>query len=314
MREYGAVSPRFWIGATGKKLRGQPEAQIIALYLMTSPASHMIGIYSLALPTLCHETGLTSEGACKGLARLESAGFAYYDADEELVWVPEMARFQIGASLSGSDNRIVGVTRELENHRKSRFFNAFLDKYGTQYSLKITREESNPSKPLASPSEAPPKPRTRQDQDQDQDQTEGGEPENAPAPPPLTLLPQEPLTPLLAYLAHEFAQAKANGKLEAAWAQAYPGVDLLDAAKKARAWELSNPTLIRPQKRRFLSNWFSREQERTGSKSTMALSAQHGRAGPVVAHQRGVIAPDSREAHIAEAQAIAAAKAARQNP
>jgi hypothetical protein len=89
--------------------------------------------------------------------------------------------------------------------------------------------------------------------------TDGAEPKTASAQPPLNL-PQEPLTPLLAYLAAEFEQAKAMPENEKAWAQAFPGVDLLAEAKKAKRWELDNPRLIKTQKRRFLGNWFARAQ------------------------------------------------------
>lgn len=45
MRDYGSVSPQFWIGKTGKALRGKPEAQLLALYLMTCPHANMIGVF-----------------------------------------------------------------------------------------------------------------------------------------------------------------------------------------------------------------------------------------------------------------------------
>jgi len=106
---------------------------------------------------------------------------------------------------------------------------------------------------------------------------EGGEPEKAPAaPPPLQLLPQEPLTPFLAYLAAEFPQAKAVPENEKAWAQAFPGVDLLAQARNARRWELDNPRQVRPSKRRFLGNWFARAQEQVSR-----ASPAPPRGGPV---------------------------------
>ena len=58
MRDYAIVSPRFWIGTTGRELRRLgPEVQVVALYLLTAPHSNMIGLYYLPIPTLCHETG-----------------------------------------------------------------------------------------------------------------------------------------------------------------------------------------------------------------------------------------------------------------
>lgn len=158
MRDYAQVSPRFWTGITGKALRGHQEAQIVAFYLMTCPGSHMIGMYPLALPTLCHETGLTIEGASKGLKRLIEGGFAHYDSAAEVVWVPEMARFQMGETLNvgkkGPDNRIAMTERELENYRHCSFFDSFIDKYEQPFKLKVARNKPRglqaPSKALGS--------------------------------------------------------------------------------------------------------------------------------------------------------------------
>ncbi|MFT3789627.1 MAG: hypothetical protein QM741_00825 [Rudaea sp.] len=61
MRDYGKVSPQFWIGKTGKRLRGNLEAQIVAMYLMTAPAASMTGVYYCPLVSIAHETGLDAE-------------------------------------------------------------------------------------------------------------------------------------------------------------------------------------------------------------------------------------------------------------
>lgn len=81
-------------------------------------------------------------------------GFCHYDEDEEIIFVPEMAKFQIGESLKPDDNRVKGIVRELEPYRKCRFFNDLMKRYEGVYHL-------NTVKPLPSPSEAPSKPSTR---------------------------------------------------------------------------------------------------------------------------------------------------------
>ncbi|MCJ2205071.1 hypothetical protein K9T61_05110 [Escherichia coli] len=44
MRDYAKVSPRFWLGETGRELRkAGAEAQVVAFYLMTSPHANMLG-------------------------------------------------------------------------------------------------------------------------------------------------------------------------------------------------------------------------------------------------------------------------------
>ncbi len=76
MRDYAKVSPRFWLGETGRELRkAGAEAQVVAFYLMTSPHANMLGLYYLPVLYLAHETGLGLEGASKGLKRAVEAGF-----------------------------------------------------------------------------------------------------------------------------------------------------------------------------------------------------------------------------------------------
>jgi hypothetical protein len=85
MRDYGKVSPHFWIGRTGKELRqAGPESQLVALYLLTSPHANMIGFIT-CLAFLSHETGLTIEGARKGLNSAIEAGLWKYDDHSEMV-------------------------------------------------------------------------------------------------------------------------------------------------------------------------------------------------------------------------------------
>ena len=43
---------------------------------------------------ISHETGMSLEGASKGLQRCIEAGFCAYDDEAEVVWVYEMARLR----------------------------------------------------------------------------------------------------------------------------------------------------------------------------------------------------------------------------
>ena len=113
MRDYGRVAPTFWMRGSGKKLRGNPRAQLVALYLFTSPASTMIGIYHLAIPTMAHETGLPLDDAKRALAEICAQGIAKYDPDAELVYLPEGAKYQIGEHLKPGDKRVRGIEAAL---------------------------------------------------------------------------------------------------------------------------------------------------------------------------------------------------------
>lgn len=172
MKNYGAVSPNFWTGETGKKIRKMGvEAQLVALYLLTNKHRNALGIYYLPKILISHETALTSKGASKGLQSLSEAGFCTYDPPSEVVWVFEMARFQIGESLSEKDNRVKWINEKYDNLPKNPFLKPFYNKYQDAFHLKNGRSYKGPSKPLESPSEPPSKPDTDSDTDTDKKNT-----------------------------------------------------------------------------------------------------------------------------------------------
>ena len=181
MRDYGKVSPKFWVGDTGKALRKQgAEAQLVALYLMTSPHANMLGLYYVPAMYIAHETGLGFEGASEGLRRCCEVGFCHYDEASEVVWVVEMAQYQIADKLSGNDKRIKGVQNEYDSIPGNPYLEPFFERYGQAFCMgncrKYDRPEQAPSKPLAS---------QEQEQEQEQEQKEekplSGKPDSAEA-------------------------------------------------------------------------------------------------------------------------------------
>lgn len=135
MRDFAKLAPTFWTRGSGKKLRGNPEAQVLAMYLVTCPSANMIGVYYVPFVTLAHETGLGELRAREALASLEAAGFAYYDEDAELAWVPNMAGYQIGEEMKPGDKRRSGVLAELSKLGEHRFIDAFYRVYGAAFGL-----------------------------------------------------------------------------------------------------------------------------------------------------------------------------------
>jgi hypothetical protein len=124
----------------------------------------MYGIYPLAVPTICHHTGMTAEAVHKCFEAFAKIKFAYYDVASETVFVVEMANYQIAESLVENDNRHIGLLKDLQWLSKLHFFELFYARYRVPYSL--------PDEGLGTPSEgaseglgrgfqAPPKPRTR---------------------------------------------------------------------------------------------------------------------------------------------------------
>lgn len=141
MRSYSTISPAFWTGETGKAIKDKgAEAQMLALYLMSSPHSNMIGMYFLPKLYICYETGLSDEGASKGLQDLFSVDFCDYDDEAEVIWVYEMAKYQVGQSLTTTDNRVKSVRKEYSNVPKCKFLSEFFKKYSEAFHLEVDRE------------------------------------------------------------------------------------------------------------------------------------------------------------------------------
>jgi hypothetical protein len=164
MRDYGVVSPKFWIGETGKALRGDSDAQLVALYLMTCPHANMIGVFHCPILYISHEVGIPFEGASKALARLSEGGFCTYDEASETVFVHRMAAFQVGESLKPDDNRVKSVTKEWLNISVPRLQAEFAAIYSIAFHLPASEKKTSPSK-------APSKPLRSQEQDKNKNKT-----------------------------------------------------------------------------------------------------------------------------------------------
>ncbi|HFG4486373.1 hypothetical protein [Acinetobacter baumannii] len=167
MRDYGKVSPHFWTGSTGKNLRQCPDSIVVAMYLMTSPHANMLGLYYMPLLYVAHETGLGMEGAIKGLKWACKAGFCSYDEVSEMVWVHEMARFQVAESLKATDNRCKGIQKDYDSLPSNPFLASFFDKYAEAFCMTNKREGRAVS---IAENEAPNKPLPSQEQEQEQEQ------------------------------------------------------------------------------------------------------------------------------------------------
>lgn len=164
MRDYGVVSPKFWIGETGKSLRGDTNSQLVALYLMTCPHANMIGVFHCPVLYISHETGIPFEGASKALARLSEGGFCTYDEPSETVFVHRMASYQVGESLKAEDNRVKSVIKEWLNVAVPSLQSAFFAIYSVAFHLPEPEKKGRPSK-------APSKPLRSQEQDKNKNKT-----------------------------------------------------------------------------------------------------------------------------------------------
>lgn len=192
MRDYSKIASTFWTGVTGRALRGDAPAQVVAMYLLTNPHSTMIGVYTCPPMYIAHETGLTITQAEQSLVRLEELGFCLFDRDRDLIWVREMARFQVGDTLSPGDRRVKNVASHFAKIPAGAVRDGFARRYGTAFHLPSdgsskehgkghlkdhTKEHQTSENAPSKPCEQPKMPLRSQEQEQEQKSpvlTDGG--------------------------------------------------------------------------------------------------------------------------------------------
>lgn len=173
MREYAIVPSKFWITPLAKLLRGNPAAQVVALYLKTGPHANMIGLYHCPIAYIAQDTGIPFEGASKALASLSEAGYCTFDEQADVVFIHDMAPEQVGAALAPADKRTKAVLREWSSVPSESLRRAFHHLYAAAFHLppmaELGDQGQGASKPLAVPFEAPSKPLQSQEHEHAQD-------------------------------------------------------------------------------------------------------------------------------------------------
>lgn len=195
MRKYSSITPKFWIGKTGRKLRGDISAKLVAAYLLSCPNNDMTGVFYCPLCQISAETGLPLEapsvplpspfqGPLKGireaLETLQREDFAIYDYESEYVFVKKMALFQIAPELKPTDKRVTGIKTAIESMPEN-FKYLFIKEYNECFNLgfkdipapdfkEFCNQTQEENKTFESPLEAPSKALRSQEQEQEQEQ------------------------------------------------------------------------------------------------------------------------------------------------
>lgn len=146
MRDYAKVMTRFWSDGSGKALRDDDEARLLAMYLFTNEHSNMYGLYRLALPTITHELGKQWPAAriLKVIEKLSKHDIAFYDKARDLVWLPAGAETQAGATMKPTDKKRNGIAKRLERFAGHQFWHAFAERYGRPYHLNADLTPATP--------------------------------------------------------------------------------------------------------------------------------------------------------------------------
>lgn len=188
MHDFRKVSPLMWMRGSGKRLRGDALAQVLAAYLATGPRASMIGLYHVTLGAMRDETGHEVDDIRAALKRVSASGFAHYDEEEEIAWVPNAARIELGDGLKEKDKRRSGVSKALRALPQHPFVAAFYHRYGTGYGLETPEwvgDRRDVEKPL--PAARKPLPAGRVETESEKETEKEREREtraSAPTPPP----------------------------------------------------------------------------------------------------------------------------------
>lgn len=144
MRDHARISPFFWKRGSGKKLRGNADAIVVALYLSTAPTANMMGVYHLSIAEIVNDTGLPEKRVRAALDAVRAVGYAFFDEDAELAWVPNHAKFDIGDVMKPGDRRRPKLYVELAQVKGHPFEREFRLRYAEPFGLE-------PPPPLPTP-------------------------------------------------------------------------------------------------------------------------------------------------------------------
>jgi len=165
MRDYSKIQPKFWDSEIVAAMEiNNIDAAYVALYLMTSPASTMLGLFRCSAVQIADDSHLSVDRVELALSALERTGFLERDTRRKLVYVKKMAAVQIEKSLKSSDNRVIAIKKELDSLPDCELKHSFISDYNGAFSLGFSLDIEQleaPSKPLLSPP-------TSQEQEQEQ--------------------------------------------------------------------------------------------------------------------------------------------------
>ncbi len=308
MRDYGKVQTTFW---TSQDTSGLTDTgRMLALYLLTSPHSNILGCFHLPVGYVCEDLKWATERVEKGFAELFGKGFATRDNDSK--WVVMHAYLKWNPIENPNQGVSAGRLFEQIPSRSTvkPLLAAALREFSKHFPAKILDEFETVSKPL-------PKPFRNQEQEQEQEQDQehatasctkpqsasapaasglvdlsdmdaldealtGGmlaaPPTPSPAPAPEPAEPPVLMMPLVGEAEFGITQSAIDG-----WVAAYPGVDVIRQLAAMRQWCIANPRKRKTKRGllAFCNSWLMKEQDKAGARLPSASGGRPARFDPV---------------------------------
>lgn len=139
MRNSSLIFSRQWLGGTMQKVLKDlgPDGFVVANYFMTSPLSHMSGLYYCPISETARHTKTSIVRVKELLDELQKKEFCEFDDDMQIVWVTNMARYQyqIDDLNNTKDNRIKGLIAHLRGLPDTYLLPQFLDYYKLDFDI-----------------------------------------------------------------------------------------------------------------------------------------------------------------------------------
>lgn len=223
MRDYGKIHTGFW--ASDTMLGLESDARLLAIYLMTSQHTTMLGAFRLPDAYACEDLGWDSQRFQNGLETLTKAGFVKYDRATKVVWIVKFVKWN-RPDNPNQQKSIAKLAQALPDSLA--FKDEILESAGV--SETVSKPLGNSPVPASVPVSTP----------------EGVQGEVLSIP-----------------LADGSEYAVTDAEL-AELRAAFPRVDVVGEIRKARAWALANPPKRKTRRGtpKFLNSWMGGATER----------------------------------------------------
>lgn len=223
MRDYGKIHTGFWASETMLGL--ESDARLLAIYLMTSQHTTMLGAFRLPDAYACEDLGWDSQRFQNGLKTLSAAGFVKYDASTKVVWIVKFVKW----NRPDNPNQQKSIAKlALALPDSLAFKDEILESVGVSETV---------SKPLG----------------------------NSPVPASVPVSTPEGIQgEILAIPLVDGSEYAVTDADLAEFRTAYPRVDVVGEIRKARAWALANPQNRKTRRGtpKFINGWLGRATER----------------------------------------------------
>lgn len=223
MRDYGKIHTGFWASETMLGL--ESDARLLAIYLMTSQHTTMLGAFRLPDAYACEDLGWDSERFQNGLETLSEAGFVKYDRATKVVWIVKFVKWN-RPDNPNQQKSIAKLAQALPDSL------AFKDEILASIGVSETV-----AKPLG----------------------------NSPVPAPVPVsTPEGVQGEVLSIPLADGSEYAVTDAEVAELRAAFPRVDVVGEIRKARAWALANPPKRKTRRGtpKFLNSWMGGATER----------------------------------------------------